>query len=370
MTSARVQLRQAQSAVILALVGALLLLSVATGEARAATVAPLPSGDDDAPGIDGLTFVGEMGPVCTGVFGIGKMVIDLGVDEEIDGESNMEFWVRANAAADALEETSGVVVEDGQALGGSLLLFAVLACDEFDDLVDFSTGTAALEHGLEMTSDLLTCRGDLHDLHFVLWALDEASLEESETLLRAEGRNWVSFSGIDYTSPAEGEERDAFEAAVVLALTAASDEIVDCSQWDSVSVPASRLALTCEPTVVTVGQRVTCEVTGGDPDVTILWRASASPAFAGQGVTLGADGRGSFAFVVPASARGSQITVELVDWDRSALVQVAGTAIVPSSVPAGEGSGPLSMLLLVGVALLSTVALRTRIGRGAVGHEG
>jgi hypothetical protein len=139
--------------------------------------------------------------------------------------------------------------------------------------------------------------------------------------------------------------------------------------WDcgtsSVVASVHPIALTCSPDPVVPGGVVTCEVSNGDPGSSILWQASYNPTFAGQGVTLGADGRGTFSFVAPRAAQGQQISVELVEWDRRALVQVTGTPL-PSSLPAGGGPvAPLGWLALAGVVLGSgVVASRMRRATG------
>jgi Tol biopolymer transport system component len=124
--------------------------------------------------------------------------------------------------------------------------------------------------------------------------------------------------------------------------------------------PVPSIALTCEPSVLAVGRTVTCTVTGGDPGIDVLWRAAYNPAFAGAGVTLGADGTGSFSFVVPRAALGQQLTVELVEWTAPVSLGVVG-APVPASIPAGEGSslpaGGFALLLAL-LGLTFPVALR------------
>jgi hypothetical protein len=123
----------------------------------------------------------------------------------------------------------------------------------------------------------------------------------------------------------------------------------------------STLALVCEPGTVPPGALVTCTVTGGDPSIDILWRASGSPAFAGQGVTLDANGSGTFTFRVPTSMAPGAVLVELVEWDRAATVMVTGS-VLPSRIPAGEGV-PAGRATLFGLGLLGVAAL---IGRRAM----
>jgi hypothetical protein len=121
---------------------------------------------------------------------------------------------------------------------------------------------------------------------------------------------------------------------------------------------AHPMTLSCSPDPVAVGAVVTCVVEKGDPDIEILWRASYSSAFAGQGVTLDASGNGSFSFVAPAAALGLPVTVELVEWDRTAVVTVGGP--VPASVPAGEGQGGLPLGVALGGLLVLGGASRLR----------
>jgi alpha-tubulin suppressor-like RCC1 family protein len=136
--------------------------------------------------------------------------------------------------------------------------------------------------------------------------------------------------------------------------TASSDPVVflvgrDSFRSDSSSsgsVAASLLKVSCDG-ALQVGSLVTCSVTGGDPGIDILWRAAFNPVFAGQGVTLDADGSGTFAFTVPAAALGEEVTVELVEWLAPMSLGVAGGP-VPTSVPSGGGPVPVwSLVLLV-----------------------
>ena len=112
-----------------------------------------------------------------------------------------------------------------------------------------------------------------------------------------------------------------------------------------------------------VGEVAPCTVTGGDPGRQIFWRAAYNPPFAGAGVTLDADGVGTFAFTVPAAALGQVVTVELVDWLAPVSLGVVGGP-VPTSVPSGGGPVPVWSLVLLalggGLALrrMSAVAVR------------
>ncbi len=132
---------------------------------------------------------------------------------------------------------------------------------------------------------------------------------------------------------------------------------------------APPVGLACSPSPAPVGATVTCSVTGGDPGISMLWRASYNPVFAEAGMTLGADGTGSFSFVVPAAARGQEVMVELVEWTAPVSIGLAGGgSLVPTSVPAGEGRGmPAGALaVLAALALVAGAALR----RAAIGRVG
>lgn len=118
-------------------------------------------------------------------------------------------------------------------------------------------------------------------------------------------------------------------------------------------------SLSCSPTLVAVGQTVTCTVNGGPADFAILWRAAYNPPFASAGVTLDASGTGTFSFVVPAAALGQNVTVELVDWTAPLALGVAGGR-VPTSVPSGGGPAPSPILLLSSVLLAGVVLARSR----------
>lgn len=115
--------------------------------------------------------------------------------------------------------------------------------------------------------------------------------------------------------------------------------------------------LVCAPSPARVGETVVCRIEGGAPDVDILWRSSFDGrSFAGQGVRLDGTGRGTFSFIAPASALGSDITVELVDWLNPLSIGVVG-APIPTSVPAGEGAFPLGLGMLFALAALSGATL-------------
>jgi hypothetical protein len=126
------------------------------------------------------------------------------------------------------------------------------------------------------------------------------------------------------------------------------------------AAPVSMLAISCSPDPAVPGGTVTCQVTGGDPNIDILWRASLDGGFASQGVRLDADGNGTFTFVAPAGSAGRSITVELVDWNVSTAVGVVDRAL-PSAIRAGGGPLTASAALLLGSSLLLAALLASRL---------
>ena len=122
--------------------------------------------------------------------------------------------------------------------------------------------------------------------------------------------------------------------------------------------------LACVPDPVAPGAEVTCTVTSGPAEGDILWRAAIGERVVGtRGVTLGADGTGTFAFRAPSDAAGATIGVELVDWGVTDDVGVVGGP-VPTRVDAGLSSQRLAgadeALVLAGGLLLLGVTLRRR----------
>jgi len=136
----------------------------------------------------------------------------------------------------------------------------------------------------------------------------------------------------------------------------------DCNA--TVSTVVSRLRLECTPDPVAPGALVTCEVTGGDPGIDILWEADLGGVFATAGVALDANGRGTFTFRAPVGAAGRSIAVRLVDWSVTDAVLVTGDAI-PNRLPAGGGpSGPAPGVLVAGLMLATGLGV-ARLRRGA-----
>lgn len=125
---------------------------------------------------------------------------------------------------------------------------------------------------------------------------------------------------------------------------------------------APGLSVSCVPSLPTAGGLMTCTVSGGDPGIDILWRASYNPVLGEAGVTLDPSGSGTFSFTIPAEAVGEDLMVELVDWMAPVSLGVIG-AVVPTSVPSGGGPsdrGLVSWSALGAAALAGLVLLRRR----------
>lgn len=351
-------LRRLDRAMAVTVLGAVLLVLVATGEARAAVVLP-PEGDRDADPVDDLLRRVGAGDNCQGFYGGGKVAFDL-------GDSTL-----STADADELE----TALDDTATIDGPAGFSAGV-----DDVVILGGGLYRVE--VAFIEDAFDCGGLVpanvvdevsppfgpFDVEFA-FPLDgggtrvcTASLPSTvmAASLRLDGDSteyvWTSADGV----PADDSDSGVSGPAIAARSAAVAAAPVDCTgSVTPASTPAyvSALVLTCEPDVASPGQLVTCTVTGGDPGVEILWRASASPAFASAGVLLDAEGRGTFSFRVPASIGTRPITVELVDWARTAPVAVVKPP-VPVLVPAGGGRpgdrlpAPVaaSILMLLGTA--------------------
>jgi len=133
------------------------------------------------------------------------------------------------------------------------------------------------------------------------------------------------------------------------------------SSDDLRAAPSNSTTLDCDPTQVGPGSTVRAQVTGGDPGIDILWRvAGADGEVLQQGpVRLSTSGEGAFAFTVPIRSSGS-LTVELVEWDATCVLAVADAhaALLPTTIPAGEGGStpwqmPLSATVLAAGLVLA-----------------
>jgi len=170
---------------------------------------------------------------------------------------------------------------------------------------------------------------------------------------------------IDDGSVTLGEGFDA--PTDVFGLTGNGEAIFDECSWfggPSSAAASVPVELVCTPDPVVAGALVTCEVTSGPSDFDILWQAGHDGLFAGQGVSIGPDGRGTFTFSAPRAASGRTITVELVDWGVTATVRVLDS--VPTRIPAGEGVPSAPIASIVGVFGLLALGSMTRMRRAGV----
>jgi len=365
-------LQRLDRAVALGVLGALLHAVVGMGEARAAVITP-PAGDGDS--MDGLVrpvgggLMGcddpEIGIFAGGALFGQKVIIDFGDDEldfdlyDDDGDLLLEATIEVDAEDVLVLAAVDTMDDDSLAMGA-------LACDygtrsggaPFDYTAydpPFASAPVTLSVG-----DRVVCEAELD---FPFWIASGYLPDPDDPNDTIEERYlWTSAGQGDWD--AYQFDGDAFDNAVPQEFLDFLEEfgwldpdtgdfispVIDCTTAPAVVAPVSMLALVCEPGVVSPGSVVTCSVSGGDPGIEILWRASASPAFAGAGVRLDAQGRGSFSFRVPASVGAGPVLVELVGWDRTATVTLAGS-LVPSRVPAGEGM-PVGGVALVGLGLL------------------
>ncbi len=173
--------------------------------------------------------------------------------------------------------------------------------------------------------------------------------------------NWNDFSGTNAQVKAflvEFGPFDSEEAGGVVSL----DVVFTIPELLPRAASAASPTLVCTPDPVAPGALVTCEITGGDSGIDILWNASFNGVFAGQGVTLDDQGRGTFTFTAPRAAAGQSLSVVLVEWTNPISVAVTGQAL-PASLPAGEGSGGVPALpLMLAAGLLGAAVWRLRGG--------
>lgn len=348
----------------LTVLGAVLLASVAAGEARAATVTP--PDVDPTPGDDLLRPVG--GPTCTGNFGFGKTFAGLvGLPE---GEGWEIDEVTYSIGSDFEDFILDITLDEA---GGEVSL-EVAAYGCFGVRPTASQPPPTFDVVFTLASDASGEEAICEMVVPSMWVILDERFDFGNTGIGDEGQYdvWVmgaspsveSFVFENTQTPLQqGAIEDDLNASIDNALLASFVEI-DCDGGGGTVVPVtpvSALALACEPAVAAVGSLVTCSVTGGDPGIDILWRASAASDVAAGPVTLDAAGRGTFSFTVPASAGDGPIVVDLVDWGRTATVVMSGS-LVPSQVPAGGGApfgrAALTLLALLGAGL---VAARPRL---------
>lgn len=161
----------------------------------------------------------------------------------------------------------------------------------------------------------------------------------------------------DCTLTADQDGDTDYEAAPQVTTTFTVGEPVP----EPVPTPGASPVLTCSPPAVATGVEVTCTVTGGDPDVDVLWSAERDGGDVRRGVRLDAEGRAVFTFIAPDGS--GPLDVRLVGWGAAVRLAVAD-AVVPTVVRAGGGPqdglderwGGVALALLLGVG----AALRRR----------
>ncbi len=118
-------------------------------------------------------------------------------------------------------------------------------------------------------------------------------------------------------------------------------------------VPSSSPSVSCVPSSVP-GRRVTCTVTGGDAGSRSVACRLQRPVIAEAGVTLGADGTGTFSFMVPAAALGEVLTVRLVGWAAPVSLGMSGGPVPTSCLQVAVRCrcGRFGLLALAGVLVL------------------
>jgi hypothetical protein len=136
---------------------------------------------------------------------------------------------------------------------------------------------------------------------------------------------------------------------------------------DPVVVAAPTIAITCSGPAggaLRAGAVADCRLTGGAPDVEILWRAAYNPTFAEGVVRTGTDGAGALSFTVPAAALGSVVTVEPVAWTAPIVVGTVEGGPVPTGIPAGTASAVVPGLapgVVPAVVLVLAVVLMVHV---------
>lgn len=119
------------------------------------------------------------------------------------------------------------------------------------------------------------------------------------------------------------------------------------------------IGMVCSPHAPAVGATVKCDVSSAHLAATVLWRASYNPSFASDGLVLDGAGSGSFQFVVPGSALGEELFVEIEHWLGPMSLGVVGPP-VPRVVNAGGGPAPQWWILQAAAGLLLMLAAARR----------
>ncbi len=120
------------------------------------------------------------------------------------------------------------------------------------------------------------------------------------------------------------------------------------------------LTLACDPSTPVAGGPIVCRISGGDPDVDILWRAAVGgDVIEGVARTTG-DGSGEFRVDLPRGSIGQAVSVELVSW-LAPLALGFATGPMPSAVPAGTTPTPIAAFVLAAaLAVIGSLILGRR----------
>ena len=127
--------------------------------------------------------------------------------------------------------------------------------------------------------------------------------------------------------------------------------------------------LDCAPGTLRVGTRVTCELSGGVPELEILWQASFNPVFTVGVLRFDGDGLATISFVIPRAALGEPVFLELVAWTgpiELGIVVGADGRLLPTRIDAGGGPVPLvpapaGVLVLLLAAMLAVLERDRRL---------
>jgi hypothetical protein len=128
---------------------------------------------------------------------------------------------------------------------------------------------------------------------------------------------------------------------------------------------AAPLTLTCDPSTPVAGGALVCRMSGGDPDVDILWRAAVGSDVIEGVVRTTGDGSGEFRVDLPRGSAGEAVSVELVAW-LAPLELGTVRDLIPTEVPAGSGRSTEAHRTLT---ILATAALMLMLALSAIGRQ-
>jgi len=201
--------------------------------------------------------------------------------------------------------------------------------------------------GVSVTFEVASGGGTVDPTAAVVTGADGVAAVTSWTLGATAGSNTLTATASGLTgSPL------TFTAAGTTELVTSTDSDTDTSPDSATPTPVSGPNLACLPAVPVAGGRVTCTVSGADAGTDIVWSAAYNPVFDSGAVRIGADGAGTFAFIVPAAAVGAELRMELVGWTAPMPMGVVGGPI-PRSVAAGVGPLAVPSSSIVGLVAVA-----------------